>query len=66
MMNDEIGEAAGLIWTYLNTHGEASVTCICKDTMLEPKLCQRAIGWLAKENKLGFRQQGRTELISLL
>lgn len=66
MINDEIGEAAGVIWTYLNTSGEASTTRICKETMLEPKLCQRAIGWLAKEGKLKFRQQGRTELISLL
>jgi hypothetical protein len=65
MINDEIGEAAGRVWQYLNTNGEASVTRISKDTGLEPKLCQRAIGWLAKEEKLSIRLQGRTELISL-
>jgi hypothetical protein len=65
MVNDQIGEAAGVIWTFLNTHGEASASRICKETMLEAKLFQRAVGWLAKENKLVVRQQGRTEYLSL-
>ncbi len=65
LINDEVGEAAGRVWQYLNTNGESSVTRICKDTKLEAKLCQRAIGWLVKEEKLQVRQQGRTEFISL-
>ncbi|WP_289243108.1 MULTISPECIES: winged helix-turn-helix domain-containing protein [unclassified Methylophaga] len=65
MMNDEIGEAAGVVWTFLNAQGETSASRICKETKLEAKLFQRAVGWLAKENKLLIKQQGRTEYLSL-
>lgn len=64
-MSDAIGPAAGKIWHYLEQHGAASASRISKDTALDSKVLQRAIGWLAKEEKLSFETKGRNELISL-
>ncbi|WP_297807961.1 winged helix-turn-helix domain-containing protein [uncultured Methylophaga sp.] len=64
-MTDPIGPAAGKIWHYLQQNGTASASRIGKDTELDSKVLQRAIGWLAKEEKLSFENKGRNELISL-
>lgn len=64
-MSDVIGEAAGKIWQYLNEHGEASVNKITTETELSKNDVQRAIGWLAKENKLNIETNGRVETLSL-
>ncbi len=65
MSNEEIGGAAGKIWKYLDKNGEASVSKITKETGLGKTEVQRAIGWLAKEDKLNFEINGRTETLSL-
>lgn len=64
-MRDVIGEAAGKIWTYLDTNGEASVTKIGNETGLGKNEIQRAIGWLLKEDKLNIEVVGRAETVSL-
>jgi len=64
-MADVMGAAAGTLWTYLNDNGATSVTKIAKETTLDAKSVQRAIGWLAKEGKLVITTKGRTETISL-
>jgi predicted transcriptional regulator len=64
-MTDSIGTAAGVVWTYLEKNGASSATKIAKQTDLDAKSVQRAIGWLAKEDKLSIEMKGRTETISL-
>ncbi|PHS68750.1 MAG: hypothetical protein COB23_08580 [Methylophaga sp.] len=64
-MADKIGAAAGKLWKYLDKNGASSATKIAKETQLDAKIVQRAIGWLAKEGKLSFKTKGRTETISL-
>ena len=64
-MSETIGAAAGKIWEYLDTNGATSVTKVTKETELNRNDVQRAIGWLAKEGKLNFEMEGRTELLSL-
>lgn len=64
-MSDVIGNAAGVVWQYLNKNGETSVSKMIKDTKLDTKVAQRALGWLANEDKLAFTINGRTETISL-
>jgi predicted HTH transcriptional regulator len=65
-MSDVIGAAAGKIWSYLSENGPASVTKITKETEIDSKDVQRAIGWLAKEDKLVIEiVKGRNEIISL-
>lgn len=64
-MTNTIGAAAGKIWQYLDTNGPSSVTKIEKETGISSKDVQRAIGWLAKEDKLLIETKGRVETISL-
>lgn len=64
-MSDSIGTAAGIVWKYLDANGASSVAKITKDTDLDTKSVQRAIGWLASESKLDIEMKGRTETISL-
>jgi predicted transcriptional regulator len=60
-----IGSAAGSVWTFLESNGASSATKIAKETGLDAKSVQRALGWLAKEDKLIIETKGRTETISL-
>jgi hypothetical protein len=64
-MSDAIGGAAGVVWKYLDLNGASSVAKVTKDSLLDAKVVQRAIGWLANENKLNIEMKGRTETISL-
>ncbi len=64
-MSDTIGNAAGKIWEYLNENEASSVSKVTKETGLSRNEVQRAIGWLAKEDKLSIETEGRTELLSL-
>ncbi|MTI63279.1 winged helix-turn-helix domain-containing protein [Methylophaga sp.] len=64
-MSDVIGSAAGVVWQYLADNGVVSASKLAKDTKLETKILQRALGWLAKEDKLCFELKGRSEMISL-
>jgi Winged helix-turn-helix domain (DUF2582) len=61
----EIGVAAGKLWQYLEKNGPSSVTKATTDTELGKNEIQRAIGWLAKEDKLQVELKGRIETISL-
>lgn len=64
-MTESIGSNAGIVWQYLAKNGPSSVTKIGKETTLDSKTLQRAIGWLAKEDKLVIETKGRNETISL-
>jgi Winged helix-turn-helix domain (DUF2582) len=61
----EIGVAAGKIWHYLDTNGASSTTKVSTETGLGKNDVQRAIGWLAKEDKLAVELKGRVETLSL-
>jgi predicted transcriptional regulator len=64
-MEQTIGTAAGVVWTYLNKHGETNVTQLKKSVNLSPVLVNRAIGWLAREGKITEVQKGRTSNFKL-
>jgi len=64
-MKNVIGTAAGVVWNYLDKNGESSVSKMIKETKLEAKVAQRALGWLASEDKLTIVIKGRTETITL-
>lgn len=65
-MSETIGQAAGMIWNYLDTNGPSSVTKITTATGLNKNDVQRALGWLAREEKVSFEMSGRTETVSLV
>jgi hypothetical protein len=64
-MNDEIGNAAGLVWKALDRQGALTVAKLRQKTGLSVELMNRAIGWLAREDKLEFEKKARTFVISL-
>lgn len=64
-MSDLVGSAAGILWNYLDAEGESSVAKITKAIELDGKTLQRAIGWLAKEEKITIALRGRTEIVAL-
>ena len=64
-MIETIGTAAGKIWTFLESSEPASVNKIATETGISKNDIQRAIGWLAREEKISIEQKGRTETISL-
>lgn len=64
-MEAEIGNAAGIIWRYLDQHGEMPLSKLKQGTKLSDQLLLMAVGWLAKEEKLNFMKEGRTLKLSL-
>jgi biotin operon repressor len=64
-MSHAIGEAAGIVWKYLDKNGPSSVNKVTTETGISRNDVQRAIGWLSKEDKLSIEMVGRTETLSL-
>jgi len=66
-MIESIGKTAGIIWSYLDKNtGEAmTINKLTTATGESKNNIQRAIGWLAREEKITIEQKGRTELIAL-
>jgi hypothetical protein len=64
-MDTTIGDAAGQIWTYLHAHGAQSERHLRRGTRLSERLLYMGIGWLAREGKLVFVQDGRVLKLQL-
>jgi hypothetical protein len=61
----EIGETAGLVWTILSEKGPMNLAKLVK-TVDEPRdTVMQAIGWLAREDKLVFEENGRQRIVAL-
>lgn len=64
-MEDTIGEIAGDIWDLLEDKGECSLTAV-NDAVGEPRSrVNMALGWLAREGKLEFVDEGRGTSVRL-
>jgi hypothetical protein len=64
-MEGEIGDAAGMIWQYLNEHGQTTLGKLRQGAKTSDQLLLMGVGWLAREGKISIVQQGRTVKISL-
>ncbi len=64
MMN-QIGQGAGAVWKHLTEHSEAKPTDIKKALKLTDDVLWMAIGWLAREDKLVFKGNGKAGRVSL-
>lgn len=59
-----IGEYAGRVWQYLKKNGESTTAQlekgveIASDLSMPKNLLYMAIGWLAREGNLAFREEG--------
>ena len=64
-MEAEIGSAAGIIWRYLDQHGETSLNKLKRGTKLTDQLLFMGLGWLAREGKLTFVRDKRSLQVAI-
>ena len=57
MENTRSGLNAGKVWRILNEKGELSMFELCRELGLTFEEVAVAIGWLARENKISFREK---------
>ena len=57
MENTRIGLNAGKVWRILNEKGELSMFELCLELCLTFEEVSVAIGWLARVNKISFREK---------
>ncbi len=60
-----IGATAGLVWHVLNENGPLNLSQIIKKVDRPRDEVMQAIGWLAREDKLIFSEQGRARYVDL-
>lgn len=64
-MSKIIGQVAGKLWAYLDENESASPSRIAKEIDVSISELHRAIGWLAREEKIAIEVDGRVEMLSL-
>lgn len=64
-MIEKIGINAGLVWNALN-NGSLEVKALKKATKLTDKDLYAALGWLAREGKVQFTEEGKDLFINLI
>jgi len=64
-MKERVGLTAGTIWDLLSKKGEISVTQLPKVVKEKPLVIHQALGWLAREDKISYREEGLKLFISL-
>lgn len=63
-MIEKIGNNAGLVWNAL-CGGSLEVKALKKETKLTEKDLYAALGWLAREGKVQFTEEGKDLFVSL-
>ncbi|MGA2798497.1 MAG: winged helix-turn-helix domain-containing protein [Thermoguttaceae bacterium] len=61
----EIGETAGVVWKQLSENGPMDLAKLVKAVGEQRDAVMQAIGWLAREDKLIFEDNGRKRMIGL-
>lgn len=64
MKKEAIGNNAGLVWQTLQ-NGEMEVKAVRKVTKLTEKDLNLALGWLAREGKVNFKEVEKELFVSL-
>ncbi len=62
---ESIGDAAGEVWRYLNSHSSVTLSKLARDIDAPRDLVMQGVGWLAREEKIVFEKGSRSKLISL-
>jgi hypothetical protein len=60
-----IGETAGLVWQFLRSNGESSLSALEKGVKAPRSTISMAVGWLAREGKIEMKDEKRAVRISL-
>ena len=62
---EAIGETAGLVWQFLHSNGESSLSALEKGVKAPRSTVSMAVGWLAREGKIQMKDEKRAVRISL-
>lgn len=62
---EKIGQTAGLVWNFLHSHGESSLSSLEKGVEAPKAMITMAVGWLAREGKIDVKDEKRAMRISL-
>ncbi len=65
MKTEQIGINAGLVWETLEKNGEMNTKDVRKATKIKDKDLTMALGWLARESKITFKEEGKELFVSL-
>ena len=66
MLKQTIGENAGHIWQLLNEKDEMQLTELLKISEIEETEFNQSLGWLAREDKVGFYSDDENEFVFLI
>lgn len=64
-MDERIGEVAGKVWNHLSVGGGVRMSELPRHVNEPRDMVQRAIGWLAREDKIVVESTGTNELVRL-
>jgi hypothetical protein len=64
-MRDKVGEIAGEVYRLLDEEGSLPVSKVGKNIEAPRSKVNMGIGWLSKEGKLEFDEEGRSTEVSL-
>jgi len=64
-MTERIGTAAGKVWQVLRKQEEADIRQLPRIVEEKPVIVNQALGWLAREGKLEYREQGDRLFVAL-
>lgn len=65
MDENTIGTTAGHVWEYLHGNEKATLASVEKAVKAPKPVIHMALGWLAREGKLQFREENRIVRLSL-
>lgn len=64
-IQQEIINAAGMIYNYLSDKGEVSISKLSKDLNLYENFTEMGLGWLSREDKLEYTQKAKSVTVKL-
>jgi Winged helix-turn-helix domain (DUF2582) len=60
-----IGETAGMVWNFLQSNGDCSLSALEKGVEAPRSMVSMAVGWLAREGKIEVKDEKRAVRIVL-
>ena len=60
-----VGETAGLIWQTLDSQGSMSMAKLVKTAGQPRDVVMQSLGWLAREDKISVKENGKSREVSL-
>ena len=64
-IQQEIINAAGMIYNYLSDKGEVSISKLKKDLNLYENFAEMGLGWLSREDKIEYTKKIRSVTVKL-